>query len=121
MALLSTEEKRLLVKLGFAACQKGKVKHARDLFEKLLEAEPDAVGAKVGLAFSHIVVNDFAKGDELLNEVMVKHPDDMEAAALRVLSFALQKKENEAREAAAKIPEKEGSAYSLAQGALALL
>ncbi len=120
MEALSKENVRLLLTIGFAACAKGKVGQARKLFQNLKIAYPEATPVIVGLAFSHIVVDDFAAGEKLLAEVIDKD-EEQDALALLAFSKALQKKEDEVREIAAKILEEHTSAYNLTQQALNLI
>lgn len=118
---LSQDDIRLLVNIGFAACVKGKVTPARTLFENLLVAYPQMAAVKVGLAFSHLVVDDFAHGEQLLQEVIDAGDPEQEALAFLAFAKVLQKQEDEARELAVQIKEENTTAYNLAQEALHLL
>ena len=111
----------MLLTIYFAACASGKVAHARKLFENLRIAYPEADPVQVGLAFSHIVVDDFETGERLLQEVISRGDEDQDALSLLAFSKALQKKEDEVREIAASISEEHPSAYKLAQEALQLV
>lgn len=118
---LSKDDIRLLVNIGFAACIKGKVAPARTLFENLLVVYPEMAPVKVGLSFSHLVVNDFAQGEQLLQEVIDAGDPEQEAVAFLAFAKALQKKADEAQELAAQVKEENSVAYNLAQEALQLL
>ena len=82
MEVLSKDKVRLLLTIGFAACAGGKVAHARKLFENLRIAYPEADPVQVGLAFSHIVVDDFETGERLLQEVISRGDEDQDALSL---------------------------------------
>lgn len=106
-----------LVKVGFAAAAKGKVDKGRALFEHLLEAKEDSRSAKAGLAFTHLVFDDFAAGDEILDKLL-QEEDDEDIKALKVLSLCLQQKGPQARELCATLS---GSALATAQSCLEIL
>ena len=92
MQILEKEKISALIQIGFAGCAKGQIFQARRLFEGLLCADSELVGAKIGLAFSYIVVDDFDKADQILDELLVSHSDDADVKAMKVFSLALQKK-----------------------------
>ena len=68
MQILEKEKISALIQIGFAGCAKGQIFQARRLFEGLLCADSELVGAKIGLAFSYIVVDDF---DRVIQRVKV--------------------------------------------------
>ncbi len=107
----------LFLNLGYAGCLKGKVGQARKLFEALLELKPDLRAAKAGLALSHIVVDDFAKGDEMLSSLMAEDPQDHDFVALLALSKALQKDADEVQRLCLQIPDDAKTASQLAMQA----
>ena len=111
MQILEKEKISALIQIGFAGCAKGQIFQARRLFEGLLCADSELVGAKIGLAFSYIVVDDFDKADQILDELLVSH----------VFSLALQKKSEEAKKLASSVDASQQSAYNLCQDALNLL
>ena len=121
MQILDNEKISTLIQIGFAGCTKGQIFQARRLFEGLLCANPEILGAKLGLAFSHLVVDDFAKADELLDELMTKYEHDADVKAMKVFSCALQKQAEEAHAIADLISPEDVSAYQLCQDSLKLL
>lgn len=121
MDLLTKDELTLLVNLGFAACMKGEVALARSLFNDLCEFNPDLKGAQVGRAFSYIVTDNFAQGEEILQELLTKDPTDLDIKAFLAFSKALQQKSEEVLALVAEIPPEAETAYNLAQEAKALL
>lgn len=93
MDILSKEELRMLVQIGYAACMSGQVNQAKAIFDNLLIANPDCAPAKVGEAFLCMVCDQFQKGDEIL-QAIVSGPDvsiNDEAYALLCFSAALQR------------------------------
>lgn len=121
MHILEKEKISALIQIGFAGCAKGQIFQARRLFEGLLCADSELVGAKIGLAFSYIVVDDFDKADQILDELLVSHSDDADVKAMKVFSLALQKKSEEAKKLASSVDASQQSAYNLCQDALNLL
>lgn len=90
--LIDKKNLSMLVETGFAACMQGKVLQARRIFENLLDYEV-STPAILGLAFSYLVVDDFDKGDGLL-ESLDQNSDDVKA--FKVFSLVLQRKADEA-------------------------
>ena len=121
MQILEKEKISALIQIGFAGCAKGQIFQARRLFEGLLCADSELVGAKIGLAFSYIVVDDFDKADQILDELLVSHSDDADVKAMKFFSLALQKKSEEAKKLASSVDASQQSAYNLCQDALNLL
>ena len=121
MQILEKEKISALIQIGFAGCAKGQIFQARRLFEGLLCADSELVGAKIGLAFSYIVVDDFDKADQILDELLVSHSDDADVKAMKVFSLALQKKSEEAKKLASSVDASQQSAYNLCQDAVNLL
>ena len=121
MQILEKEKISALIQIGFAGCAKGQIFQARRLFEGLLCADSELVGAIIGLAFSYIVVDDFDKADQILDELLVSHSDDADVKAMKVFSLALQKKSEEAKKLASSVDASQQSAYNLCQDALNLL
>ena len=121
MQILEKEKISALIQIGFAGCAKGQIFQARRLFEGLLCADSELVGAKIGLAFSYIVVDDFDKADQILDELLVSHSDDADVKAMKVFYLALQKKSEEAKKLASSVDASQQSAYNLCQDALNLL
>ena len=121
MQILEKEKISALIQIGFAGCAKGQIFQARRLFEGLLCADSELVGAKIGLAFSYIVVDYFDNADQILDELLVSHSDDADVKAMKVFSLALQKKSEEAKKLASSVDASQQSAYNLCQDALNLL
>ncbi|WP_274968633.1 tetratricopeptide repeat protein [Succinimonas amylolytica] len=88
---LDKDELQKLFNIAFVGCSRGFVPEARTVFSKILEAVPDHRAARAGLAFTHIVVDDFAPADEILQGLLAEDPDDDDSRGFLVLSKFLQK------------------------------
>lgn len=88
--MLSTEHKQRLLDIANAGCSKGHVVEARTIYEGLLTLDQNMAPANIGLALSHIVLNEFTEGEELLREkVLAADPADQEARAMLGLCLTL--------------------------------
>jgi tetratricopeptide (TPR) repeat protein len=85
-----------LAEIGYFAAHNGQVPKARRLFEGLLQAAPNLGSAKLGLAFTYLVANDFPKAEEGIREALAADPNNNEARALLGLCLALAGREAEA-------------------------
>jgi cytochrome c-type biogenesis protein CcmH/NrfG len=94
-----------LVDVGLVAAHLGKPGEARRIFENLLAAKPGHAPAKIGLAFTHLVCNDFAKAEAILrDEVLAGNPQDAEALALLGLALSFGGKHEEAAQTLERVP-----------------
>lgn len=93
-----------LLDLGNLACQKGMVGKARIIFDGVLALKPGFAPALVGMAFSHVVVDDFDGAREILGKVLAANPDDADALAMQGLSWMLAGDRDEAERTFARIP-----------------
>jgi len=115
--MLSERQTARLLDLGNLACQKGLVQEARTIFDGVLALKPHFVPALVGLAFSHVVVDDFATAQTILNKVLDTHPDDADALAILGLAQMLSGQKEEAEQTFARIPGT-GTAADLARAVM---
>jgi predicted Zn-dependent protease len=81
-----------LVEIGFYGAHIGQVSAAKALFEGLLNADPELTRAKIGLAFTHLVTNDFDQAVASLQEISSQRPEDTETLALLALALELSGK-----------------------------
>jgi Flp pilus assembly protein TadD len=94
-----------LVDVGLAAAHLGRPGEARAIFENLLAFRPEYAPAKIGLAFTYLVCNDFGKAETLLrDEVLARNPQDAEALALLGLALGFDGKAEEAAQVLERIP-----------------
>lgn len=87
--MLKSEDKTLLVSLGFEACQQGKVAQGRDIFASLCVAEPENDVYQIGLAFSHTVVDEFEQAAVILDKILSAFPESVEAREILALTHYL--------------------------------
>ena len=86
-----------LMDIANAACHKGKVFEARTIFDNILVIRPGHVPALIGLALSHIVVDDHAKAEIMLREILAEHEGDADAQAMLGFCLILMKRNDEAK------------------------
>lgn len=103
--MFSERQTARLLDLANLACQKGLVGEARTIFRAVLALKPDFVPALVGLAFSHVVVDDFDGALTILDGALAAHPADADALAMRGLACMLSGRKEEAEQAFAAIPQ----------------
>ena len=109
--MLSERHIARLLDLGNLACQKGMVGNARIIFDGVLALKPGFAPALVGLAFSHVVVDDFDRAQEILDQVLAVNPDDADALAMLGL---LAGRRDDAERVFARLP-RDGTAADLAR------
>ena len=107
-----------LMDIANAACHKGKVFEARTIFDNILVIKPGHVPALIGLALSHLVVNDFAKAEAMLREILAKNEGDADAQAMLGLCLTLMKREEEATALLEPLKDNPDSAGGLARSLL---
>ena len=104
-----------LLEAGFFAAHTGKVFQARALFTGLLQARPGLVRARLGMAFSHLVANEFDQAEAGLNEILEASPENPEALALLGLCLTLSGRLEEAGQALGRIEDAAGPPFELAK------
>lgn len=123
MEILSKEQQKMLLQIGFAACMTGKITEATSIFDGLMMCETSVNSAKVGKALSLIVCDKFADGEGILQELLAL--DNLaikdEVNALLCFSAALQKDQSRVDEFAAKVDLSNAQAKALVESAFELL
>ncbi len=71
-----------LMDIATAACHVGLVLDARVVFNAILEAKKDFAPAKLGLAYSYLVIDQFEQATALTQEVLDADPNDTDAIGL---------------------------------------
>lgn len=94
-----------LLDMANLACQKGLVGEARTIFRAVLAFRPHFAPALVGLAFSHVVVDDFDTALMILDDVLARDAADADALAMKGLACILAGRKDEARQAFEAIPQ----------------
>ncbi len=107
-----------LCQIAYIGCMYGDVLYARRIFEALLEYNPDMTVAKIGMAYSHLVVDEFTEGDELLQELDQENDDVL---SMQAVSKVLQKDETEARYFYDRVKDKSSPSARFAEQMLAIL
>lgn len=103
--MVSEKQMARLLDLANLACQKGLVGEARTIFRAVLALRPDFAPALVGLAFSHVVVDDFDTALTILDKVLAGNAADADALAMRGLACLLAGRREEAEQAFTAIPQ----------------
>lgn len=103
--MFSPRQLSRLLDIANMACHKGMVADARRIFETVLALKPGFVPATVGLAFSHVVVDDFDNALAILDRVLAEHGSDPDALAMQGLACILAGRREEAEQAFARIPQ----------------
>lgn len=103
--MLSERQIARLLDMANLACQKGLVGEARTMFQAVLALRPNFAPALVGLAFSHVVVDDFDTALTILDDVLARDAADADALAMRGLACTLAGRKDEAQRAFAAIPQ----------------
>lgn len=105
MEILSLEQKRMLVQVGYAACLKGKVGQAMAIFDGLLEFDADYAPAKIGKALAFIVCDKFNDGEVILKKLVADGNSTIkdEVYGMLCLSAALQNQQDIVDEYASNI------------------
>jgi thioredoxin-like negative regulator of GroEL len=105
-----------LVDVGLAAAHLGKPGEARVIFENLLAYAPEHAPARIGLAFTHLVCNDFETAQVILKDkVLAENPRDGDALALLGLAYSLGGKPEEATKVLESVPAADSSASRFVQ------
>jgi hypothetical protein len=81
--MLTTQHRQRLLDIANAGCAKGHVVQARAIYEGLLSLDPGMAPASIGLAMSHLVLNEFDASEKILRDtVLAADPSDQEARAM---------------------------------------
>ena len=108
--MLTEKEIARLLDVANAGVNRGEIAAARRVYEGVLAVRPDHVGAKLGLALSHIAVGDCEKADEILTALLERLPEDPDVLVYLGLSAALSNRKEEAAGYLARVPgEAEGA------------
>lgn len=94
--MFSEQQIARLLDLGNLACQKGMVKEARTIIGGVLALRPDFAPALIGMAFTHVVVDDFDGALAILDKVLAASPNDSDALAMLGLAHMLAGRRDEA-------------------------
>lgn len=88
-----------LLEISLAGSRTGQVLPARDICAAILAVRPGFMPARIALAFSHIVLDEFEEARVLLNDVLTTAPADSDALVMLGLLETLSDHKEEARTA----------------------
>lgn len=119
--MLNENQIRILLDIANTGCQKGHAYDARIIYSVLLEIKPGFVPAQIGLAFSHIILDDFEVATNMLDAVLEKDSDDKDAQVMLGLGYLLANDKDKAYQLLKPLSEdKESYAGKLAFGLMDL-
>lgn len=117
--MLTDAQVQRLQDIAYCATHAGNVLDARTIFAGILAIKPHSVACKIGMAFTHLVVDEFDKAESILkDDVLAANPDDNEAKALLGLNFLLAGHSEEAKAIFLLLQEQDGPACALANDLL---
>lgn len=110
-----------LLDIANAGCHRGLIQEARTIYENVLVLKPGHSPARIGLALSHLVIDEFEKAEEILREVLAENAVDAEARAMLGLCLTLAGKKDDAREYLDTLASEENESARLASSLLTSL
>lgn len=97
--MLTDTQVQRLQDIAYCAAHTGDVLNARTIYAGILAIKPQTVASRIGMAFTHLVVNEFDTAEAILkDEVLAANPDDAEARVLLGLNYLLATRKDEARD-----------------------
>ncbi len=96
--MFSEKQVERLIDVANVGCHHGYVFDARVIYESILASKPNFTPAKISLAFSHIVVDDFDNAKNLLTEIIGENDMDIDAKVMLGLCYLLAKEKELAHE-----------------------
>lgn len=113
--MLTDEQITRLLDIANAGCHRGMVAEARGIYDAVLTIREGFVPARIGMAVSHMVVNEFDEAEGLLRAVLDDRPGDADAAVYLGMTLYLAGRRDEAADVFRPLAESEGSAAALAK------
>jgi Flp pilus assembly protein TadD len=113
--LIENRHIQRLVDIGLTGVYRGRVAESRAVFEGLLAYNPALTAARIGLAFSHLVVDDFETAETMLQSILTTDQDNPEALVMLGLVYKLAGRGDEAAETLTKVPSNGGPSADLAR------
>ena len=87
--MLAASEIQRLLDIANVGCHTGHVGQARTIYEGVLAMRPGFAPARIGLAYSHLVLDEFEAAEDILNDVLAACPADADAQVLLGLVHTL--------------------------------
>lgn len=108
--------------IAYCASHTGDVLNARTIYAGILAIKPQSVASKIGMALTHLVVDEFEKAETILKEdVLATTPGDNEARVLLGLNYLLTGRNEEARDIFTLLQNQDGPAAALANDLLSTI
>ncbi len=117
--MLDDNQVKRLLDIAYAGCHKGMVSEGRKIFSGVLADRPGYAPAEIGLAFSHLVVDEFPLALEILNGVLDRDPGDRDALCMLGFCCFLSGDKDAAKEKLAPLADGDDNAASMAKDILA--
>lgn len=95
--MFTQEEIRRLLDIACLGNQKGNILESREIFQSILSFYPEHSGALLGLANNYMAINDFAKAEEILQQVINKNENDIEAKVLLGITYFISDRTEQAK------------------------
>lgn len=102
---IQEDDVSLLLDIANMACHRGYPGEARTIIDGVLAIKPDFIPAKITLAYSHLVVDEFNMALDILDPIIAHSPTDADARLMQGLTLLLAKRNDEAATAFAAIPD----------------
>lgn len=87
--MLTASDIQRLLDIANVGCHTGHVGQARTIYEGVLALKPGFAPARIGLAYSHLVIDEFDEAEIELKEILDANPADADALALLGLVYTL--------------------------------
>lgn len=113
--MLTDAQVQRLQDIAYCASHTGNVLKARTIYAGILAIKPQSVASKIGMAFTHLVVDEFDKAEAILkDDVLAATPDDSEARVLLGMNYMLAGRNDEAKTIFMLLQKQNGPASTLA-------
>lgn len=94
--MLSAYDLQRLLDIANVGCHTGHVIQARTVYQGVLALKPGFVPARIGMAYSHLVLDEFDEAEGILKAILAANPADADAQALLGLVYTLARRPAEA-------------------------
>lgn len=112
--MLTASDIQRLLDIANTGCHTGHVGQARTIYEGVLALRPDFAPARIGQAYSHLVIDEFGEAEAILAEVLAANPADADAQVLLGLVCTLAGRSAEAEAVLQPLTAESGSRAELA-------
>lgn len=116
--MLTASEIQRLLDIANVGCHTGHVGQARTIYEGVLALKPGFVPARIGLAYSHLVIDEFDEAETLLKEILGANPADLDAQVMLGLVYMLAGRTADAEPVLQPLTAEQGPRGELAENLL---